>query len=120
MEWTVKRISEDTFKIEGEIEIRFTQNEMQSEIKMVLEKELEKHRAWLKDTLKTNQEKRSAKPPKRLLSIKETAQYLGISPRTLYNRTGRRSMNPFPVKPKRVGRRVRFDIVALNRYIDSL
>jgi len=59
-------------------------------------------------------------PQKRLLNIEETAKYLGMSPRTLYNRTCRKSKNPFPVKVKRVGRSVRFDIFDLNKYVKSL
>jgi predicted DNA-binding transcriptional regulator AlpA len=120
MEWTVKRINGETFKIQGEIEIRFTRDEIVSELKEHLRAELEKHRAWLKETLKTIQEEKSTKPTKRLLTVKETAQYLGISTQTLYSRTGRRSKNPFPVKPKRGGRKVRFDVEELNRYIESI
>jgi len=45
MEWTVKRSNVDTFKIEGEIEIRFTQDEMVSGLRECLPGELEKHRA---------------------------------------------------------------------------
>jgi len=58
--------------------------------------------------------------PKRLLTIKETAAYLGISPRTIYNGVGPRSKTPFPIKPKRWGKRVLFDIKDLDRFVDSL
>ena len=44
MEWNVKRITADTFKIEGEIEIRFTPNEMVSNLR-------ESPRGELTDTL---------------------------------------------------------------------
>jgi len=57
---------------------------------------------------------------KRLLSILETAVYLGLSPRTLYNGIAPKSRNPFPVKPKRIGKLVRFDIRDLDRYVDLL
>lgn len=57
---------------------------------------------------------------KRLLSVSETAQYLGLSPRTLYNAVARKSKNPFPVKPKRIGKLVKFDIKDLEIYIESL
>ena len=57
---------------------------------------------------------------KRLLSVEETATYLGLSPRTIYNAVARRSKRPFPVKPKRIGRLIRFDIGDLERYIESL
>ena len=120
MEWTVKRINADTFKVQGEIEIRFTRDEIVSELKECLRVELEKQRAWLKETLKTAQEVKSMKPTKRLLSVKETAQYLGVSTQTLYNGIARGSKNPFPVKPKRVGRHVRFNLEALNKYIEEI
>lgn len=57
---------------------------------------------------------------KRLLSVQEAAIYLGISPRSLYNGVHRRSKKPFPVKPKRIGRCVRFDRKELDVYIESL
>ena len=60
------------------------------------------------------------KQAKRLLSIKETAIYLGLSPRTLYNAVAPKSKVPFPVKPKRIGKLVRFDIRDLDKYVDSL
>ena len=43
---------------------------------------------------------------KRLLSIDETARMLGIAPRTIYNRIAPSAKSPFPIKAKRVGRRV--------------
>jgi excisionase family DNA binding protein len=57
---------------------------------------------------------------KRLLSVEETAIYLGMSPRTIYNAVARNSKKPFRVKPKRIGKLVRFDIRDLERYVDSL
>ena len=83
MEWTVKRINGETFKIEGEIEIRFTRDERVSELKECFRSELEKQRAWLKETLKTIHDAKSIKPAKRLLTLKETAEHLGLSTRTL-------------------------------------
>ena len=56
----------------------------------------------------------------RLMDIVETAKYLSISPKTIRNRIGRRAGNPFPVKPKRIGTRVLFDVKDLDRYIDAL
>jgi len=56
-----------------------------------------------------------------LLSLKETCLYLGnIPPKSLYNRTGPRSKNPFPVRPKRIGTRLFWDIRDLDAYVDSL
>jgi len=57
---------------------------------------------------------------KRLLSVEETAAYLGISPRTIYNKIGRRTKTMFPIKPKRIGRLVRFDLKDIEDYIDSI
>jgi predicted DNA-binding transcriptional regulator AlpA len=56
---------------------------------------------------------------KRLLNISETAQYLGIAPKTLRNRLGPKAENPFPVQPKRIGKRVLFDVKKLDEFIDS-
>ena len=57
---------------------------------------------------------------KRLLSVEEAGIYLSLSPRTIYNGIAPKSKNPFPVKPKRMGRAVRFDIRDLDRFCDSL
>lgn len=57
---------------------------------------------------------------KRLLSVIEAANYLSISPRTIYNAIGPSAKVPFPVRPKRIGKLVRFDIRDLDRYVDSL
>ncbi|MFC1876230.1 helix-turn-helix transcriptional regulator [Thermodesulfobacteriota bacterium] len=57
---------------------------------------------------------------KRLLNVIEAADYLSISPRTLYNRISRKSTNRFPIKPLRIGRSVRFDILDLRTYVESL
>lgn len=57
---------------------------------------------------------------KRLVGVEEAALYLSISPRTIYNGIGRNSKNPFPVKPKRYGKRVLFDIRDLDKFVDSL
>lgn len=57
---------------------------------------------------------------KRLLNVLEAGQYLGLSARTLYNRCAPKAMSPFPVKAKRVGKSLRFDIRDLDAYIDGL
>jgi len=58
--------------------------------------------------------------PKRLLNVAETASYLGISPRTIYNGISRKAKKgEFPIKPKRIGRAVRFDINDLDEFINS-
>ena len=57
---------------------------------------------------------------KRLLSVEETANYIGLSSRTLYNRIGPKSKRPFPVKAKRIGKLVKFDLKDLNEWIETL
>jgi excisionase family DNA binding protein len=57
---------------------------------------------------------------KRLLSVEEAAIYLGLSPRTIYNAIAPNSKNPFPVKAKRYGKRVLFDVRDLDLFVDSL
>lgn len=57
---------------------------------------------------------------KRLLNVTEAAEYLGLAPRTIYNAIGPKAKTPFPVKAKRIGKLVRFDIRDLDRYVDSL
>ena len=59
-------------------------------------------------------------PAKRLLSAEETAKYLGISVRTIYNKTGRKAKVKFPVRPKKIGKLLKFDVRELEAYIDSL
>jgi excisionase family DNA binding protein len=57
---------------------------------------------------------------KRLLTVEETAAYLRISPRTIYNAIAPKSQKSFPVKPKRIGKLVRFDIKDLDDFIEAL
>lgn len=56
----------------------------------------------------------------RLLSVELAAEYLSLSPRTIYNRNVKNAVNPFPVKPKKWGKRVLFDIRDLDRWADTL
>jgi excisionase family DNA binding protein len=58
--------------------------------------------------------------PKRLLSVPETASYLGISERTIYNQICRKAKKRFPIKPKRIGKRILFDRNEIDQYVDSL
>ena len=56
----------------------------------------------------------------RLLGIEQAAEYLSISPKTIRNGLGPKAPQPFPVKPKKHGKRVLFDIQDLDRYVDGL
>jgi predicted DNA-binding transcriptional regulator AlpA len=60
------------------------------------------------------------KREKRWLSSKEASDYIGISIRSLYNMTGPRAKKKFPVRVKRVGRLLKFDIKELEAYLESL
>ncbi len=53
----------------------------------------------------------------RLVSVKELAEYIGYAPRTIYNEVGN---GTFPIKPRRFGRTVRFDLNEVDRYIESV
>jgi len=57
---------------------------------------------------------------KRLLSVKETATYLGLAPRTIYNGIAPGSKMPFPVRCKRYGRKPLFDIKDLDRFVNAM
>jgi excisionase family DNA binding protein len=57
---------------------------------------------------------------KKLLTVKEAADFLRISERTIYNRVGKKAEMPFPVRPKRIGRLIRFQLSDLQKYIESL
>jgi excisionase family DNA binding protein len=61
------------------------------------------------------QEIRSAS--KRLLPVREAAEYLGISPRTIQNDLSRKV---FPVKPVRYRGKVLFRREDLDAYVDGL
>lgn len=54
---------------------------------------------------------------KLFITIKELAELLGISPRSIYNQL---SAGKFPITPKRVGRLIRFDVRDVEAYIASL
>ena len=54
---------------------------------------------------------------KRLMSVQELAQYLGMSHWTVRAKVRN---DEFPFKPRRLGRFLKFDIQEVNRYINSL
>lgn len=57
---------------------------------------------------------------RRMLSTREAAAYLGLAPRTLWNGSGRKAANPFPIKPKRWGKKLLWDIRDLDKFADGL
>lgn len=62
-------------------------------------------------------ELQAPRPIRRLLTVPEAADYLGISPKTVRNML---SLRTFPVKPVRVAGRVLFRIEDLANYVDNL
>jgi excisionase family DNA binding protein len=56
----------------------------------------------------------------RLLTVEQTARYLNLAPRTIYNGIHHKTKKPFPVRPKRIGGAVRFDLRELDEYINQL
>ena len=55
-----------------------------------------------------------------LLTVEETAKELCLSKQTIYNRIHRKSKNPFPLKPVRIGRSVRFSRKDLEAFVEGL
>jgi excisionase family DNA binding protein len=51
---------------------------------------------------------------KRLLTVRETAQYLGLQEDTVYKKARMRELPSV-----KVGRALRFDVVALERYVEQ-
>jgi hypothetical protein len=62
--------------------------------------------------------KREVKP--RMLTVRESARYLGVAEKTMRNRLGPRAKNPFPIKAKHIGGKVLFDVKDLDTYLDQL
>jgi predicted DNA-binding transcriptional regulator AlpA len=56
---------------------------------------------------------------KRMFGIKDLADYVGMSYRTLYDRTAPSAKRPFPVKARRIGGSLRFDRQEVDRWIDD-
>ena len=56
----------------------------------------------------------------RLLSVDQAAAYLSISPKTIRNALAKSAVKPFPVRPKKFGKRVLFDIYDLDDFVDQM
>lgn len=56
----------------------------------------------------------------KLLTVKEVAERLAISERTIYNGICKGAERPFPIQPVRIRRLVRFREQDVNKYIKSL
>lgn len=53
------------------------------------------------------------------LTVKEVADIFKIHPHSIYNGIGRKAKYPFPIKPVRIGRRVRFSKSDVDDYINK-
>ena len=54
---------------------------------------------------------------RRMFGINELADYIGLSPQTIYNRL---SAGTFPIKSTRLGRRLKWDRKDIDHYLDKL
>lgn len=59
-------------------------------------------------------------PKKRLMTIPEAAEYLGMSKRTLYDQLAPSARKKFPIKGKRINGCLRLDRYELDAYLDSI
>lgn len=62
----------------------------------------------------------AGREPRKLLTVEQTAERLGIAAQTIYNGISRRTLKPFPIKAKRWGRKVLFDSVDVESFIESM
>jgi excisionase family DNA binding protein len=56
----------------------------------------------------------------RLLTAKELANYLHLAVQTIYNKCSKNAKHPLPIKPIRIGRKLRFRLSDVENYIESL
>lgn len=56
----------------------------------------------------------------RLLTVKELANYLQLAEQTIYNKCGKNAKHPLPIKSIRIGRKLRFRLSDVDKYIESL
>lgn len=59
-------------------------------------------------------------PVKRLLTVDETAHYLGLAPKSIRNGLGPKAVKPFPIKSVKVAGRVLFRREDLESFCDGL
>ena len=53
------------------------------------------------------------------LTVKQTAEMLGIHPHTIYNGIAEKTDRPFPIKPIRIGRAIRFPMERIREYMEA-
>jgi len=57
---------------------------------------------------------------KRYLTADDLAEMLQISVRTIYTQVAPKSKRKFPLKPKRFGKLLRWDVRDVNAYLENL
>ncbi len=57
---------------------------------------------------------------RKLLNAEDIAEILGLTVQTVYNKCAKNAKHPLPVKPLRVGRKLRFRLTDVEKYIESL
>ena len=62
----------------------------------------------------------AGREPRKLLTVEQTAERLGIAAQTIYNGISRRTLKPFPIRAKRWGRKVLFDSTDIESFIESM
>jgi excisionase family DNA binding protein len=72
------------------------------------------------EAIRQKKQEKTGSMKRRLMSVEETAEYLGISPRTIYNRISRGSKAPFPIRVRKIGKLIKFDVKDIEAYVDSL
>ncbi len=60
---------------------------------------------------------RTATVERRMMDIQDLSAYTGLSRQTIYNKL---SAGTFPIKTKRIGRRLKWDRRDVDRYLDQL
>ena len=116
MDLKIERTENDIFRIHGEIKFEFSMVEKALRLMESLTNDLSEHKSYLRELATRPKEPRPSVSMRRFLSVRETAEYFGIAPRTIYNKISRGCENPFPIQPKRLGRRVLFDINDLRKF----
>ena len=56
---------------------------------------------------------------KRWLTVDQTAEYLNLKPKSIYNKVSRKSKMEFPVKARRFGGKILFDRKEIDQYLEA-
>ena len=56
----------------------------------------------------------------KLLTAEKLANYLQLAKQTIYNKCSKNAKHPLPIKPIRIGKKLRFRLSDVEKYIESL